>query len=214
MLMAEIKWFGHACFLIRARGVSVLMDPVPADSGYDMGSPEVDIVTVSHDHHGHSAVDLVPSDYRLLNGPGDYEIKEVFIHGVRTYHDNERGAKLGKNTVYVVEIEDVVIAHLGDIGHVLSEEQVEAMSSVDVLIIPAGGGPTITASQAAEIIGQVEPRIVIPMQFRTERGDHDREPIDTFLREVGAKEYRTEERLVVRKSDGSETPQIVVLQPA
>jgi L-ascorbate metabolism protein UlaG (beta-lactamase superfamily) len=212
--MAEVKWFGHACFLIQGRDVSILTDPVPPESGYDMGSPQVDIVTVSHDHAGHSALDQVQDGYRLLNGPGEYEIKEVFITGIRTYHDGDRGSQYGRNTVYVFEIDDLVFAHLGDIGHVLSEEQVESMMSVDVLMIPAGGGPTINANQAAEIIGQVEPRMVVPMQFRTGDGDLDLEPVEDFLRELGTAEYRTEERLVVRKSDTAEAPQIVVLKPA
>jgi L-ascorbate metabolism protein UlaG (beta-lactamase superfamily) len=212
--MAEITWFGHACFSVRGREVTVLMDPVPRESGYDLGNLEADIVTVSHPHPGHSATDLVQPGYRLVNGPGEYEIQEVFITGVQTYHDNEKGKTHGKNTVYVIEIDDIVIGHLGDIGHVLTEEQVEAMSSVDVLLVPAGGGPTITPAQAAEIIGQVDPSIVIPMQFRTEKGDHERDPIDGFIREMGITEYQTEERLNVRKVDAGDTPQVVILQPA
>jgi L-ascorbate metabolism protein UlaG (beta-lactamase superfamily) len=212
--MAEIKWFGHACFSVRGRDVTVLMDPVPRESGYDIGSPEADIVTVSHQHPGHSATDLVKPGFRLVNGPGEYEIQEVFITGVQTYHDNDKGKTHGKNTVYVIEIDDLIIGHLGDIGHVLTEEQVEAMSSVDVLLVPAGGGPTITPAQAAEIIGQVDPGIVIPMQYRTEKGDFERDPIDGFIRELGITEYQTEERLTVRKVDVSDAPQVVILQPA
>jgi L-ascorbate metabolism protein UlaG (beta-lactamase superfamily) len=212
--MAEIKWFGHACFSVRGRDVTVLMDPVPRESGYDIGSPEADIVTVSHQHRGHSATDLVKPGFRLVNGPGEYEIQEVFITGVQTYHDNDKGKTHGKNTVYVIEIDDLIIGHLGDIGHVLTEEQVEAMSSVDVLLVPAGGGPTITPAQAAEIIGQVDPGIVIPMQYRTEKGDFERDPIDGFIRELGITEYQTEERLTVRKVDVSDAPQVVILQPA
>lgn len=212
--MAEIKWFGHACFSVSNRDVTVIMDPVPRESGYDIGSPEADIVTVSHPHAGHSAVDLVKPGFRLVNGPGEYEIQEVFITGVQTYHDADKGKTHGKNTVYVIEMEDLVICHLGDIGHVLTEQQVEAMSSVDILLVPAGGGPTITAAQAAEIIGQVEPGIVIPMQYRTERGDAEREPFDGFIRELGINEYQTEERLTVRKADIGDAPRVVILQPA
>jgi L-ascorbate metabolism protein UlaG (beta-lactamase superfamily) len=212
--MAEIKWFGHACFSVRGRDVTVLMDPVPRDSGYDIGTPEADIVTVSHQHFGHSAVDLVSPGFRLVNGPGEYEIQEVFITGVQTYHDGEKGKVHGKNTVYVIEIEDLVISHLGDIGHVLTEEQVEAMTSVDILLIPAGGGPTINAAQAAEVIGQVEPGIVIPMQFRTDNGDRERDPIDGFLREMGITDYEVEDRLTVRKVDVGDSPRVVILQPA
>jgi L-ascorbate metabolism protein UlaG (beta-lactamase superfamily) len=212
--MAEIIWYGHACFVVRGQDVTVLMDPVPADSGYAMGNSTVDIVTVSHSHHGHSAVDELAPGFRLIDGPGEYEIQEVFINGIQTYHDSNRGASLGKNTVYVVEIDDLVICHLGDIGHVLTESQVELASSVDVLIVPAGGGPTVSPAQAAEIIAQIEPGIVIPMQFRTEKGDTQRDPVDGFLREMASAEHETHQRLRLRKSDIGETAKVVVLEPA
>ncbi len=212
--MAEIIWYGHACFAIRGQDVTVLMDPVPKSSGYDIGNPSADIVTISHDDHGHSALDQVAEGYRLINGPGEYEIREVFIDGIQTYHDSERGAKLGRNTVYVVEIDDLIVCHLGDIGHVLTEQQTELVSPVDVLLVPAGGGPTISPSQAAEIIAQVEPGIVIPMQFRTDKGDAEREPVDGFLREMASAEHETEQRLRVRKSDIGDSARVVVLEPA
>ncbi len=212
--MAEIIWYGHACFEVRGRNVTVLMDPVPRSSGYDMGKPSADIVTVSHDHKGHTALENVQEGYRLINGPGEYEIQEVYINGIQTYHDTERGKKLGRNTVYVVEIEELVVCHLGDIGHVLTDQQAELISSVDVLLVPAGGGPTITPAQAAEVIAQIEPGIVIPMQFQTEQGDADRDPVDGFLREMAAAEHETLERLRVRKSDIGESAKVVVLEPA
>jgi L-ascorbate metabolism protein UlaG (beta-lactamase superfamily) len=212
--MAEITWHGHACFTIRGRDVTVLTDPVPATSGYDMGNPAANIVTVSHDDQGHSALENVQEGYRLINGPGEYEIQEVFINGIQTFHDAERGAKYGKNTVYVIEIEDLVICHLGDIGHVLTDQQVELISAVDVLLVPVGGGPIISPAQAAEVIGQIEPGIVIPMQFRTEKGDFEREPVDGFIREMASAEHETLERLRVRKSDIGESARVVVLEPA
>lgn len=212
--MAEIIWYGHACFEIRGRDVTVLMDPVSESSGYDIGNPSADIVTVSHGHSGHAALDRVQEGYRLINGPGEYEIKEVFINGIQTYHDAERGAKLGRNTVYVVELEDLAICHLGDIGHVLTDQQTELVSSVDVLLVPAGGGPTITTAQAAELIAQIAPEVVIPMQFRTEKGDGEREPVDGFLREMASVEHETLERLRIRKSDLRETTRVVVLEPS
>ncbi len=211
--MAEITWLGHACFRIRGRDATVLMDPVAPESGYDMGRPQADIVTVSHNHPNHAAVSRVRDGYRIIRGPGEYEVKEVFVRGIRTYHDSEGGARLGKNTAYLVEMEDLVICHLGDLGHTLSEEQAEGLSAIDVLIVPVGGGPTINAAQAAEVIGQLEPSVVIPMQFRTERGDHDRDPLDKFLREMGVAEVEPVSKFSVRKADLSDTLQVVVLEP-
>jgi L-ascorbate metabolism protein UlaG (beta-lactamase superfamily) len=211
--MAEITWHGHACFTISNKDVTVLMDPVPRSSGYDLGNPKADIVTVSHSHSGHSALEQVQDGYRLINGPGEYEIRDVLIDGIQTYHDSDRGRTYGKNTVYVIEIEDLVIGHLGDIGHVLTDQQAELISAVDVLFVPAGGGPTISPAQAAELIAQVEPGIVIPMQFRTEIGDHQREPVDGFLKELASAEHEVLPKLRVRKSDVGETVRIVVLEP-
>lgn len=209
--MAEIKWLGHACFHVRSREATVLMDPVGTLSRSDQAF-NVDIVTVSHQDANHSALDAVQPGYRVINGPGEYEIKDVFITGIGTYHDNEGGQSRGKNTVYLVEVEDLVICHLGDLGHALSEGQVERMNSVDVLLIPVGGGPTIDAEVAAEVIGQLEPSIVIPMQYRTEQGDQDRDPLDRFLKQLGAEGVEPQERLTIKKSDLGESMRVVVLQ--
>lgn len=211
--MAEITWLGHACFRIRGREAVVLTDPFQPDSGYELPNITADIVTVSHQHRHHAALESLPPGFRAITGPGEYEIKDVFITGVATYHDNERGSSLGKNTVYLVEIEDLIICHLGDLGHVLTEEQVESMASVDVLIVPVGGPPTLDATGAAEVVGQLDPSIVIPMQFRDERGDRERQPLDRFLTQLGVTESEPVSRLTVRKSDLSEAMQVVVLRP-
>lgn len=211
--MAEITWHGHACFTIAGRDVTVLMDPVPDSSGYSLGSPAAEIVTVSHDHSGHSALEQIQDGFRLINGPGEYEIQDVLIDGVQTYHDGNQGKQSGKNTVYVVEIEDLVICHLGDIGHVLTDKQIESIGAVDVLFVPAGGGPIITQEQAAELIAQIEPSIIVPMQFRTEHGDLEREPIGGFLKEMASAEHEQLPKLRIRKSDLGESVRIVVLEP-
>jgi len=212
--MAEITWLGHACFRIRGREAVVLMDPVSPESGYDIGTQSADIVTVSHNHKNHSALDVVKPGYKAITGPGEYEIHEVFLSGVATYHDTERGARLGKNTVFLVEIEDLVVCHVGDLGHALTEEQSESLSSVDVLILPVGGGPTLDATSAAELIGQIEPSMVIPMQYRTERGDFERDPLEPFLKKLGIGEIEVKDRVNLRKSDLSETIEVVVLRPS
>ena len=211
--MAEITWLGHACFRIRGREAVVVTDPLTPDSGYDMGNPSADIVTVSHDHPNHSAVELVKPGHYALTGPGEYEIRDVFIRGIRTYHDSEHGAKLGKNTVYLIELEDLLICHLGDLGHPLTEEQSESMSSVDVLIVPVGGGPTLDATIAAEVVGQIEPSVVIPMQYRTERSDFDRDLLEPFLKKFGISEIEVKDRLNIKKSDLGDTVEVVVLNP-
>lgn len=209
--MAEIKWLGHACFRVRGRTASVLMDPPGPGHGYDLGRLSADIVTVSQARDRHPGLDSVQPGFRAITGPGEYEINEVFITGIATYHDAEGGKRRGRNTVYLVEIDDLVICHLGDLGQPLNEDQAGRLGSVDVLMVPVGGGPTLDATGAVEVIGQLEPSIVIPMQFRTDRGDHDRDPVDRFLKEIGVPDVVPQDRLTVRQSDLGETMKVVVL---
>jgi L-ascorbate metabolism protein UlaG (beta-lactamase superfamily) len=209
--MAEIKWFGHACFRLRARDATILTDPIPRTLGFKVEKQRADIVTVSHDHPGHTNLDMVSGEPKLVNGPGEYEMNEVFITGIRTYHDEERGALRGRNTAYLYELEDIVVCHLGDLGHSLTEEHVEAMSAADVVIVPVGGGPVIDATKAVEVIGQLDPRIIIPMQYATAQGDRDRDPLERFLKEMGINEVTPRDKLVIRQADLGETPEVVVL---
>ncbi|MDW7981311.1 MAG: MBL fold metallo-hydrolase [Thermomicrobium sp.] len=211
--MAELKWLGHACVRLRGRDVTVLLDPVGPETGYTPSKQRADIVTVSHPHPGHRYLELVRPGYRLIEGPGEYEIKGTFITGIRTYHDNERGRVLGKNTVYLVDLDGIQVCHLGDLGHVLTDEQAELLSEVDVLLVPVGGGTTLDAERAVEVVGQIEPHIVIPLQFRTDRGDLHRDPVDRFLRAMGVTEWTAQDSLTVRKGDFGETVEVVVLSP-
>src|SRR6476620_8964104 len=147
--VAEFRWLGHNCFRIKAREAVVLTDPVDRVTGYAMQKQTADIVTISHDHQGHVNLAGVRPEYQVVRGPGEYEMHDVFITGIRTYHDNEKGGKLGYNTMYHIEMEGIVTCHLGDLGHPLTEEQAEAISDCDVLLIPAGNPDLLTLDQAA-----------------------------------------------------------------
>lgn len=211
--MAEIKWLGHACFRIRAREATIVMDPVPRSLGYKVDKQRADIVTLSHDHPGHSATEIISGEFKRVHGPGEYEMNEVFITGIRTYHDDKQGELHGRNTVYLVEVEGMTICHLGDLGHPLSAEQVEALSSVDILIVPIGGGTVLDAEGASEVVGQLEPKMVIPMQYRTEYGDKDREGLERFLKEMAVPEVRGVDKVTLRPSDLRESTEVMVLEP-
>jgi len=211
--MAEFKWFGHNCFRVRAREATVITDPVDRVTGYFMPKQTADIITISHDHKGHANLNAVKPDYQVVRGPGEYELHDVFITGIRTYHDQSKGTERGYNTVYLIELEGMVICHLGDLGHPLTEEQAEAMSNVDVLLVPAGGGDVIDAVQAAEVIGQLEPKIVVPMQFATPQGDKKLGNLDALCKQLGVEQPAPEEKLVLRQSDLGETMRLVVLSP-
>jgi L-ascorbate metabolism protein UlaG (beta-lactamase superfamily) len=211
--MAEFRWFGHSCFRIKAREATVLTDPVGRVTGYAMPKQQVEIVTLSHDHPGHANLDAVRPEYQLVNGPGEYELHEVFITGIRTYHDDEKGKKLGYNTVYLIELEGLVICHLGDLGHALTEEQAEAMAGCDVLLVPAGGGTVLDPVRAAEVISQLEPKIVIPMQYATDIGDKTLGGVDAFCKQLGVEMPAPEDKLVLRHSDLGEAMRLVILTP-
>ncbi|MFH0768425.1 MAG: MBL fold metallo-hydrolase, partial [Chloroflexota bacterium] len=153
----DINWLGHSCFVIKGTSATIITDPYPPDLGYSLGNPTARIVTVSHQHPGHSYVQGVAGEPKLVTGPGEYEINGVLIAGVSTFHDAEGGKKRGKNTVYIIEVDGVVVCHLGDLGHVLATTQIEEIDNVDVLLLPVGGVSTINATMAAEIVRQLEP---------------------------------------------------------
>lgn len=207
----EITWLGHSCFRIRGREAVVLTDPCDQSTGYHIGRPSADIVTVSHDHPGHSHVAAVPGSPRVLRGPGEYEIANVLITGIRTYHDRQRGARLGTNIVYVIEMEDLRICHLGDLGHVPTSEQAEEMGGVDILLTPVGGGSTLDATSASETVSLLEPRLVIPMHYGTPAAKATLDPLDRFLKEMGAGSPESMLKLAVSPSSLSHETRVVVL---
>lgn len=196
----EIVWLGHSCFRIRGKEATIVTDPFDKTLGYPMRKPTANIVTVSHSHPQHSFVDGVAGEFKLLSRPGEYDIANVFILGIPTFHDNEKGAKRGKNTVFFMEIDDVKVCHLGDLGHVPTTEQVEQMSGTDILLVPVGGVSTLDAAAAAETIGLLEPKLVIPMHYKTEVVRMELDPIDRFLKQMGLKEVLSQPKLNVTKN--------------
>jgi len=207
----EITWLGYSCFRLKGKQNTVITDPVSPDFGYSLGKITADIVTISHEHPGHSYIQGIGGEPKVLTGPGEYEISGVLTLGLQTYHDGEHGAQRGKNTIFVFEMDDLVICHLGDLGHTLDAELIEKIDSVDVLLVPVGGVSTIDAIQAAEIVRRVEPKIVIPMHYKTLVLKRDLAPVDRFLKEMGVKEAVPQPKLIVNKNSLPLTLQVVVL---
>jgi L-ascorbate metabolism protein UlaG (beta-lactamase superfamily) len=207
----EITWLGHSCFRIRGREATVVTDPCPPASGYNIGKPTADIVTLSHSHESHSYVKAIAGSPVVINRPGEYEIHGAFVTGIGTYHDDKKGADRGANVAFVIEMEDVRVCHLGDIGHTPSPDQVEEMSGVGVLLIPVGGGTTIDGATAAEVVNIIEPRIVIPMHYRTEVTKEDLAPLDRFLKELGANKMEPQPKLTVTRSSLPHETQVMLL---
>ena len=209
----EISWLGHSCFRLRGREATIVIDPCAKSTGYTIGKPTANIVTISHDHPGHNHVAGVAGSPRVVQGPGEFEIAGVLIMGISTYHDQDQGATLGKNVAYVLELDDVRVCHLGDLGHVPSPEQVEQMSGVDLLLAPVGGGNTIGASAATETVNLLEPKLVIPMHYQTPAEKAKLDPVDRFLQEMGASTALEERqpKLSVTKSTLPEETKVQVL---
>ena len=142
----EISWLGHSCFRLKGKQATVITDPYSPDMGYSLGKPTANVVTASHQHPGHSYTEGVSGNPKAVTGPGEYEISGVLIIGISTFHDEDRAKTRGKNTIYLIEIDEISICHLGDLGHVLTNEQVEELGNVDVLLIPVGGAAPFIAA--------------------------------------------------------------------
>ncbi len=207
----DISWLGHSCFRIRGRQAVIVTDPYPPDLGYSLGKPTADIITVSHQHPSHSYLQGVGGKPKLVTRPGEYEISGVLIIGILTFHDAEGGEKRGKNTAYLMEVDGMTICHLGDLGHVLTAEQVEEIGTVDVLLLPVGGVSTINAPVAAEVVRQLEPKAVVPMHYKTEALSWELEPVGRFLKEMGVKEVNSQPKLSFTKANLSISTQVFLL---
>ncbi|MFC2036232.1 MBL fold metallo-hydrolase [Chloroflexota bacterium] len=207
----DISWLGHSCFRIRASSATIITDPYSPDLGYSLDMPDAHILTISHQHPGHSYVQGIDGEPKVFSGPGEYEMRGVMIMGMATFHDGEEGGERGKNTVHLMEVDEVSICHLGDLGHVLTTEQTEEIENVDVLLLPVGGVSTINASVAAEVVRQLEPKIVVPMHYKTEVLSRGLEPVDNFLKEMGAKEVNSQSKLSLTKSSLPISTQVVLL---
>jgi L-ascorbate metabolism protein UlaG (beta-lactamase superfamily) len=187
----------------------LLTDPVGKEVGYSIPQETVDIVTVSHDHYDHNAVNLVPGRPVVVREPGEREVKGIPIKGVSVFHDEVRGAKRGRNIIFVWEMEGLRLCHLGDLGHILEPLTVAEIGKVDLLFIPVGGVYTIDAKTATKVVEQLQPRLVVPMHYKTPALTFELAPVDEFLRYY--EKVRREKVLICDKESLPEDQEIVVL---
>jgi len=206
----DITYLGHSCFRVRGSQAIIITDPFPPTLGYQLGKQTADIVTVSHQNPSHSYV-LGVSGAHVIKGPGEYEIAGVLVLGVAAYHDAVKGQTKGKNTVYLFEIDGVTICHLGDIGHILTDQQLEEIGHIDILMIPVGGVSTINANMAAQMVRKIEPKIVIPMHYKLPQTKRDLEPVDNFLKEIGVTQLEPKPKLTITKNNLPLVMQVTVL---
>jgi len=207
----EIIWYGHSCFRLRDKNITVITDPYAKTIGLTLPKMRADVVTVSHDEPAHNCVENVKGEPIVLDGPGEYEIKGVFITGIAS-GDGKKQAAGQENTIFVFEMEDLNVCHLGDIAHIPAQEQIESLGDVHVLLIPVGGANSLTASQAAEVISLLEPRIVVPMHYSIPELAIKLDPVSKLFKEMGLKEPPPQESLKVTAGALPEETQVVLLE--
>lgn len=216
----QIIWQGQSFFQILIRKgkesvIRIAIDPFDEQIGLKPPTCEADIVLVTHSHYDHNNIKAIKGNPFLISGPGEYEIKGVFIQGISSFHDNVQGKERGENTIYTLESEEIKICHLGDLGQKeLTDEQLEKIGEVDILMIPVGGVYTISAKEAAKIISQIEPKIVMPMHYHIPKLKIKLEGLDKFLKMMGVKTPEISKKLSIsQKNLPSEGMKIIILKP-
>ncbi len=209
----EITWYGHSCFRLTERNfATVVTDPFDNKSiGYSTLRLKADIVTVSHDAAGHNNTDAVKGTSHVIDGPGEFEIGDVFITGVQTDGAGKKKKDLARNTLYVFDYDGITVAHLGDLQQVPSQAEIEALGTVNVALIPVGGGGGLNAAKAAEVVSLLEPNIVVPMHYATPETKLTLESLNKFIKEMGLSKPQAQASLKVSRSGLPDETHVVVL---
>lgn len=220
--MAKLTWAGQSCFQIsvsnsKDHSADIVIDPFDESfTGLKLPNLSADILLVTHEHKDHNNIKDVKGTPFVIQGPGEYEIKEVFIQGIPSFHDDKEGRERGRNTIYVIEAEEMRFCHLGDLGQKqLTDEQLEKIDGVDVLMIPVGGEFTIDSPTAQKIISQIEPKIVIPMHYAIPKLKIKLDDVSKFLKGMGKPSITPQDKFIVKASalPKEAAMEIVVLQP-
>lgn len=212
-----ITYYGVSCFKIQSGEVVLAIDPFGKESGLTPPRFQSDVALSTHDHPNHHYLESLAGkndkEVFTITGPGEYEIHDIQIRGIPSFHDAKSGATKGKNTIYVIEWENLRMVHLGDFGEEkLREDLHEAIGTPDVLFLPIGGGDTIDSEVAAKLINTIEPRIIIPMHYKISGWKAKVDGVEVFLKEMGEK-VAPEERLTIKKKDvPSDSQRLVVLK--
>jgi L-ascorbate metabolism protein UlaG (beta-lactamase superfamily) len=207
----EINWLGNSCFRIKGKQATVITDPLQTENGCSLNRLTADVVCVSPRGVATVTAELMGGNPYIISGPGEYEVCNTLIIGIPTYQDDSKGSVRGKNTIYALELDEISICHLGRLGHLLTDQQIEELGSVDVLLLPVGGNVTINASQAARLVRNIEPKIVIPMHYKTAGSLPELDPVEKFLSETGKQGLMPQPKLNVSKNSLPLTTEIVLL---
>ncbi len=212
----EIKYFGHASFQILSKIATLITDPFdPAMVGLKFPAASADVVTISHDHGDHNAAKQVEGNPLVFSLPGEYEVKGIRIHGFPTFHDDKQGKDRGANIIFKYVVDDISVLHCGDLGHHLSEELLEEIGAVQVLLVPVGGVYTIGVDEAVKLVAQLEPSIVIPMHYKTPKHEvkafSELATVEDFIKKMGM-EATYEKKLTLKTEGLTDGTKLIVLE--
>jgi L-ascorbate metabolism protein UlaG (beta-lactamase superfamily) len=209
----KIKWFGHSSFLIEnEKGIKIITDPFDDTVGYKVPKIKANIVTISHEHFDHNYLRGVRGRPVVFKGPVKRESHKMEFRGIPSYHDSVFGAKRGPNIIFIIKVDGLNLCHLGDLGHILSEEKLEEIGPVDILFIPVGGFYTIDSNKATQIVEDIKPKIVIPMHYKTKAIKFSIDTVEPFiLNKKNVKKIESNE-FEVNKETLPDTRQIYVLE--
>jgi len=211
----DITWYGLSCFrLVERNQTTVVTDPYGTTVGLPEPKLKGDVVTISHDSPGHNAFDMVKGQEYVLQGPGEYEIGGVFITGIPLHYVDEANDVYRRNVAYLMKYPtDITVLHLGDLSHVPDQSTIEDFGEVHVALVPVGGGNTLTAGMASDVIALIEPNYIVPMHYAIDGLNMQLDPVDKFLKAMGVSNVIEEETLRVSSSSLPEQSEVVVLTP-
>jgi len=196
----KISWLGHSCFKIKGKEADLIIDPYSDSIGIKMPRIKADAVLITHNHEDHNNYKAITNNPVIIDGPGEYEIKGIFIYGRGAFHDNKHGLEKGISTIYLIEEDGITLAHLGDFNQDdLTEEQSQFLENVDILLVPVGGPCSLKSEGAVKIINEIEPRIIIPMHYQYPGVNIPLEPLDKFIKEIGLNPENMDEFKAVKE---------------
>ena len=207
----EITWYGLSCFRLVERGLAtVITDPYDQrESSYAPLNQSANIVTISNDAPARFDLEAIKGAPYVIRGPGEYEVGGVFVTGIQT--GGQHGSAHGRNTLFVFDFETLTVAHLGQLGSVPTQAEIEAMGAVNVALVPVGGGASLNSARAAEVISMIEPNIVIPMLYASPKSSLPLDSLSKFLKEMGISEINTQSALKLSRTNLPEETQVIVL---
>jgi len=212
----KIRYLGHSCFLLKTKSANVLIDPYdPKVTGLKLSPQQADILLISHEHADHNYRAVAKGEYFEVNGPGEYQAKDVAVHGIPVKHDAKDGGERGFVTMYLIRAEGMTILFCSDLGHTLDSEMVDAVDGVDILLVPVGGVYTIDAKGAVDVAKAIDPRIIIPMHYQTKdlKLSQKLAPVEDFVKAINLKPEEESGELNIDKSKLPEDAQKLVILP-